>query len=200
MIKKLFSNELKSRTITYLVLILLVVIEAIFSYTGNLTNLIKSILVPLTCYMVAALSLNLVVGISGELSLGQAGFMSIGAFSAIIFAGSLETIITNLIELGLNKEAGELYEKLGQHQSAVDAFRKVKCFQEAIKIAKNNNLNIINQLEEEYGEFLYEQKEYENAISHFIEAGVKEKAMKVLIHIKGFYKYQCYIMPCYHEV
>lgn len=95
MIKKLFSNELRSRTITYLVLILLLLIEAIFSYTGNLTNLIKSLLVPLTCYMVAALCLNLVVGISGELSLGQAGFMSIGAFSAIVFAGSLETVITN---------------------------------------------------------------------------------------------------------
>ena len=33
-----------------------------------------------------AVSLNLTVGISGELSLGHAGFMSVGAFSGIVMA------------------------------------------------------------------------------------------------------------------
>ena len=41
-------------------------------------------LVPICCWIVMALSLNLVVGISGELSLGHAGFMSIGAFSGVV--------------------------------------------------------------------------------------------------------------------
>ena len=86
MLKELFSTKLRSRTISYLVLIILLLMEIIFESTGNLTNLIKSLLVPLTCYLVAALSLNLVVGFSGELSLGQAGFMSIGSFSAIILS------------------------------------------------------------------------------------------------------------------
>lgn len=36
-----------------------------------------------------AVSLNLTVGISGELSLGHAGFMSVGAFSGIIMSGWL---------------------------------------------------------------------------------------------------------------
>ena len=36
-----------------------------------------------------AVSLNLTVGILGELSLGHAGFMSVGVFSGIITAMSL---------------------------------------------------------------------------------------------------------------
>jgi len=42
-----------------------------------------------------AISLNLTVGILGELSLGHAGFMSVGAFSGVIAAASLEGIIPN---------------------------------------------------------------------------------------------------------
>ena len=44
-------------------------------------RIMKGQLVPICVWVVMALSLNLVVGISGELSLGHAGFMSIGAFS-----------------------------------------------------------------------------------------------------------------------
>ena len=53
---------------------------------GLLSNALQSVLVPACCYMVMAVSLNLTVGISGELSLGHAGFMSLGAFSGIITA------------------------------------------------------------------------------------------------------------------
>jgi branched-chain amino acid transport system permease protein len=50
-------------------------------------------LVPICCYIVMAVSLNLTVGILGELSLGHAGFMSVGAFSGIIAAMSLQDAI-----------------------------------------------------------------------------------------------------------
>lgn len=46
-------------------------------------------LIPLCVYIVMAVSLNLTVGISGELSLGHAGFMSVGAFSGIIMSSWL---------------------------------------------------------------------------------------------------------------
>ena len=50
-------------------------------------------LVPICCYIVMAISLNLTVGILGELSLGHGGFMSVGAFSGIIAAMSLSELI-----------------------------------------------------------------------------------------------------------
>ena len=41
-------------------------------------------LVPICAYIVLAVSLNLTVGISGELSLGHAGFMYVGAITGVI--------------------------------------------------------------------------------------------------------------------
>ena len=51
-----------------------------------MTRSLKGQLVPICAYIVMAISLNLTVGISGELSLGHAGFMSVGAFSGIVMS------------------------------------------------------------------------------------------------------------------
>ena len=52
--------------------------------SGRMTRSLKGQMIPICVYIVMAVSLNLVVGISGELSLGHAGFMSIGAFTGAI--------------------------------------------------------------------------------------------------------------------
>ncbi len=60
---------------------------------GLLTNAMNSWLVPICCFIVMSVSLNLVVGISGELSLGHCGFMCVGAFTGIIAGMSLSDVI-----------------------------------------------------------------------------------------------------------
>ena len=57
----------------------------------KMTRSLKGQLVPICVYIVMAVSLNLTVGISGELSLGHAGFMSVGAFSGIVLSTWLES-------------------------------------------------------------------------------------------------------------
>ena len=52
----------------------------------KMSRSLKGQLVPICVYIVMAVSLNLTVGISGELSLGHAGFMSVGAFSGILIS------------------------------------------------------------------------------------------------------------------
>ena len=54
----------------------------------------EGLLVPLCVYVILALSLNLVVGILGELSLGHAGFMCVGAFVSAFFSKCMENVIT----------------------------------------------------------------------------------------------------------
>lgn len=61
--------------------------------TGNLSSLMKGLLVPLCYYSILAVSLNLTVGILGELSLGHAGFMCVGAFSGAFFTRCMENVI-----------------------------------------------------------------------------------------------------------
>ena len=94
-INKIFDAKHRSRTFSYILVIACYILVEVLMSTGNITSLLKGLLVPLCCYIVAALALNLVVGVSGELSLGQAGFMSIGAFSAVCVAGYLGNIVAN---------------------------------------------------------------------------------------------------------
>ena len=62
---------------------------------GMLSSTLKGQLVPICAYVVAALSLNLTVGILGELSLGHAGFMSVGAFVGAVTASALRGTIAS---------------------------------------------------------------------------------------------------------
>lgn len=88
--KRLIDNS-----ITYGIVIIAFIIFQALSSGGVLSSSLKGQLVPICAYIVMALSLNLVVGISGELSLGHAGFMSVGAFSGVVTATSLQTAIPN---------------------------------------------------------------------------------------------------------
>jgi branched-chain amino acid transport system permease protein len=69
----------------------LFVVMAALLYTGHLTRQVTNMLVPVAVYIVMAVSLNLVVGLLGELSLGHAGFMSVGLFSGCLVAIALHT-------------------------------------------------------------------------------------------------------------
>jgi branched-chain amino acid transport system permease protein len=60
---------------------------------GAVSSILQGMLVPICAYVVMALSLNLTVGILGELSLGHAGFMSMGAFTGTTAAFALAQAI-----------------------------------------------------------------------------------------------------------
>ncbi|MGI6028937.1 MAG: branched-chain amino acid ABC transporter permease [Candidatus Heteroscillospira sp.] len=78
---------------TYAGVTLAFVIVTMLNSSGRLSSSMQGQLVPICCYIVMALSLNLTVGVLGELSLGHAGFMSVGAFSGVIAAMSLQSAI-----------------------------------------------------------------------------------------------------------
>ena len=89
--KKLIDNSL-----TYGLVIACWVVVQIMMATGHMTSLMKGLLVPLCMYVILAVSLNLTVGILGELSLGHAGFMCVGAFSGAFFTKLTAEAIPNL--------------------------------------------------------------------------------------------------------
>ena len=75
---------------TYALVIVAYIVMQTLSTGGHLSRSVNGYLVPICCYIVLAVSLNLVVGISGELSLGHAGFMGVGAFAGIVTASVLQ--------------------------------------------------------------------------------------------------------------
>ena len=80
------SKKFRSTLITFGIVIAAFIACQVMISTGAMTRSLKGQLVPICAYVVMAVSLNLTVGISGELSLGHAGFMSVGAFSGIVMA------------------------------------------------------------------------------------------------------------------
>ena len=91
---KNMSKTTKSSLITYGLVVLAYVVAEIFMKTGHMTSLLKGLLVPLCVYAILAVSLNLTVGILGELSLGHAGFMCVGAFTSAVFSKCVMNTIT----------------------------------------------------------------------------------------------------------
>ena len=92
---KHYLGKKKSRDnlITYgMVLLSYAVLQGLLS-GGLLSPSIQGQLVPICASVTMAIALNLVVGVSGELSLGHAGFMSVGAFSGIVTAMALKNMV-----------------------------------------------------------------------------------------------------------
>ena len=91
---KNLSKNTKSSLTTYGMVVAAYIICELFLRTGHMTSLLKGLLVPLCVYAILAVSLNLTVGILGELSLGHAGFMCVGAFTSAIFSKCVMNTIT----------------------------------------------------------------------------------------------------------
>lgn len=84
--KMKLDKNLKSSLITYGMVVVFYIVMQTLVMTDNLSSLMEGLLVPLCTYSIMAVSLNLTVGILGELSLGHAGFMCIGAFTGAFFS------------------------------------------------------------------------------------------------------------------
>ena len=71
-----------------LIIVAFIILENMIS-TKTISRSLKGQLVPICAWIIMAVSLNLVIGFSGELSLGHAGFMSIGAYTGAVVSGWL---------------------------------------------------------------------------------------------------------------
>ena len=90
-----FNNATKNNIVTFGIVIAGYIIVQILIAAGALSSLTQGLLVPICTYVILAVSLNLTVGILGELSLGHAGFMCIGAFASAFFSKCTEDAIPN---------------------------------------------------------------------------------------------------------
>ncbi len=86
---KALNPQTRSTIITYAIVIVAFIAVTLLDGMGFISNSLSGQLVPICAYVSLAVSLNLVVGVSGELSLGHAGFMSVGAFTGVVVAGCL---------------------------------------------------------------------------------------------------------------
>ena len=96
---------------TYAMVIAAYAVLQLMGGTGVLSATMRGQLVPICAYVAMALSLNLTVGVLGELSLGHAGFMSVGAFAGAVAAAALP-IPSAPLRLAAAMAAGALFAAL----------------------------------------------------------------------------------------
>ena len=103
------AKRRRSDLLTAAAVAVLLAVMAALLYTGSLTRQVTNMLIPTAVYIVMAVSLNLVVGLLGELSLGHAGFMSVGLFSGCLVAIALtNTALPLAVRLPVSMLAGGL--------------------------------------------------------------------------------------------
>lgn len=93
--KLLGKRSSRVNLFTYLLVTVFYVVMQYMANQNMLKSSTKGFLIPVCSYIVLAVSLNLLVGVCGELSLGHAGFMGIGTFSGIVTAFLLQNIVPN---------------------------------------------------------------------------------------------------------
>ena len=93
--KTLQNKTTRTNLTTYALVTVAFLVLQTLSSMGMLKSSVNGYLVPVCVYIVLTISLNLLVGVCGELSLGHAGFMGIGAFSGIVAAALLQSAVPN---------------------------------------------------------------------------------------------------------
>ncbi len=83
----------RSKLITYVLAAGFFGVSALLVQAEVAGSLYEGLLIPMCCYIMMAVSLNLTVGILGELSLGHAGFMCVGAYVGAVFSIVTRTAI-----------------------------------------------------------------------------------------------------------
>jgi len=85
----------KNNIVTCGIVLVFFIICSILSSAGILGSKLSGLLIPIGIYIILSVSLNLTVGILGELSLGHAGFMCVGAYVGGVFSILVQDTVTS---------------------------------------------------------------------------------------------------------
>ncbi|KAM3727543.1 Intraflagellar transport protein [Dirofilaria immitis] len=100
----------------------------------------------------------------------------------------IENVATALIRSDLFEKAGELFEATKDFEQALENYRKGKGYAKAIQLARVHFPERVVLLEEEWGDSLVAEANYEAAINHFLESGQTAKALEASIKAKQWGK------------
>lgn len=101
-IRKAFNKN----SLTLAALVIAYAVVGVLVYTNQASRQMSNMLISISAYIVMAVSLNLVVGLLGELSLGHAGFMSVGLFSGCLISIALPESLPLALRLPLSMLSG----------------------------------------------------------------------------------------------
>ena len=83
----------------------------------------------------------------------------------------------------LHEKAGELYEYIHSYKEAMEAYRQGGAFRRAVELARSAFPQQVVTLEEQWGDRLCAQKQYDSAIIHYVEAGSVCCLQHISLHV-----------------
>ncbi|XP_064196298.1 intraflagellar transport protein 172 homolog [Anguilla rostrata] len=118
----------------------------------------------------------------------KAARLVIGRDELVSNGDVVNRIASALIKGEFYERAGDLFEKIRNHQRALDCFRKGNAFRKAVELARVAFPGDVVKLEEAWGDYLVQQKQMDAAINHYIEAGCSSKAIEAAIGARQWKK------------
>jgi intraflagellar transport protein 172 len=103
-------------------------------------------------------------------------------------AETIERVATSLQTAGLSGKAGALYERTGDNRKALECYVRGKTFREAVELARHAFPAQVTKLEHAWGTHLAANKQLDQAINHFIEAGSHKEAIDAALRARQFSK------------
>ncbi|XP_042189213.1 intraflagellar transport protein 172 homolog [Callorhinchus milii] len=100
----------------------------------------------------------------------------------------INKIAAALIKGDFYERAGDLYDKIGNPQRALECYRKGNAFRKAVELSRFAFPSEVVKLEESWGDYLVQQKQLDAAINHYIEAGCAKKAIQTSIGARQWKK------------
>lgn len=106
--KKLFSKVKWKRYTAYIVVAALFAVVLLLDAVNVLNATNSRYMMLVAVYAVMTVSLNLVVGVLGELSLGHAGFIAVGAYAGALVSKALAATLPSAVYFPISMIAGGL--------------------------------------------------------------------------------------------
>eukprot|EP00796_Vickermania_ingenoplastis_P010031 gene10031-7008_t len=100
----------------------------------------------------------------------------------------LEAIAAALFKAQIFEKAGDFFQTLKMDERAIDAYKRGHIFSRAVEFARDKLPDRVQQLEEEWGDYLVSQNNVDHAINHYMEAGKISKAVKAALDSRQFTK------------
>ena len=99
-----------------------------------------------------------------------------------------DRIVNSLIKAELFEKAGEFHERKGDAQKALEYYCKGNVYHKGVDLARRKNPQLVNKLEEKWGDYLVSQNQKEAAIVHYCEAVAIKKAIRTAIMARKWKK------------
>lgn len=100
----------------------------------------------------------------------------------------IDSIIKLLIKNELFEQLGDLYKYLNRFEEAKMEYRRSKCYRKVVDLCRDKFEHEVVDVEEEWGDWLTGEKQYDVAINHYIQAGRTRKAAEAAIQAKQMNK------------